>query len=256
MNRSPRKLCLLLAGAALAGALAGCMSFGMSDPEAPEPFRQPLHADWEGDAFIAENHTAADGLVENLEARLPRAARILCATFVRQDDLESTSAFGRLTSAQFASRLVQAGYSVVEFRLRAEMGVRDGQGEFLLTRQTAQFLRERYDAHAVLVGSYVADSAAVFVSGQVVRLDSGVAVAAYDYAVPNRGLVARLVREDGASSGAGFDALLRPRAVTALATPAEIKAAQGQPAAKGATPAATGAEAVAPIRLFPPTSKQ
>jgi hypothetical protein len=233
----------------LAAALGGCMSFGAAEPEAPEPYRQPLNVRWEGDAFIAGNHSAADGLVENLEARLPREARILCATFVRQDDLERTSAFGRLASAQFASRLVQAGYSVVEFRLRAEMGVRTGQGEFLLTRRTARFLRERYDAHAVLVGSYVADREAVFVSGQVVRLDSGVAVAAYDYAVPNRGLVARLVREDGESAGAGFEEFLRPRAVAQLATPAEVKAAKGQPAPGAGEP-------LAPIRLFPPTGKQ
>lgn len=257
MNRQPRVSRALVAVLALAlcAALAGCMSLGMSDPQPPKGYRQPLSVAWEGDAFIAENHTAADGLVENLEKRLPDEARIMCATFVSLDDFDKTSGFGRLAAAQFASRLAQAGFSVIEFRLRSEMGVRAGEGEFLLSRQTAQFMRESYDAHAVLVGSYVVDRSTVFVSGQVVRLDSGVVVAAYDYAVPNRGLVARLLR--GEEPGPDFGTFLRRRAVAELASPEVIKAAKGAPAATPAkAKAAPAADAVAPIRLFPPTRVQ
>jgi len=198
---------------ALALSLAGCVGMlggePSAAPEAPEPFRQTLSAGWEGDSFIAENYTAADGLVANLINRLPQRARILCATFVNRDNFDESSGFGRLSAAQFASRLSQAGFGVLEFRLRTEMGVRVREGEFALSRKTAQYMSENYDAHAILVGSYTVDKDVVFVSGQVVRLDTGVVLAAYDYAVPNRGVVARLLY--GQTKTVDFAGYLRGR---------------------------------------------
>lgn len=218
---------LALVAFGLAMALSGCSGMRGAEPEAPaapEPFLQPLAVGWEGDAMIAQNHVAADGMVANLVARLPRGARILCATFVSRDNFDESSSFGRLVGAQFVSRLSQAGFGVVEFRLRSEMGVRVREGEFALSRKTAQYMRENYDAHAILVGSYTVDRRVVFVSAQVVRLDTGVVVAAYDYAVPNEGAVARLLR--GKEQPVDFAAYLRGRGASGAA--ASMGAGMGQ----------------------------
>ncbi len=266
---------------AMALGLSGCAGLAVGEPEAPaapEPFLQPLGAGWEGEAMIAQNHVGADGLAANLVNRLPLGARILCATFVDRDDFDSSSSFGRLVAAQYASRLAQAGFSVLEFRLRAEMGVRVGEGEFVLSRKTAQYMSENYDAHAVLVGSYTVDRRAVFVSAQVVRLDTGVVLASYDYAVPNTGAVARMLQDRAAR--VDFAGYLRSRGASGapmagmapagtglgsldlgLDTGSMLEFPQRVPGPQpltGTDLAAPGQETESggPIRLFPPTRLQ
>lgn len=268
----PVRLFFGLALIALASALSGCVGM-TSAPEpvvqAPEPFRQPLAVGWEGDALIAENHVAADGLVSNLVNRLPRGAHILCATFVNRDNFDESSSFGRLTASQFVSRLSQAGFGVMEIRLRQEMGIRVREGEFALSRKTAQYMSEKYDAHAILVGSYTKDKHAVFVSSRVVRLDTGVVLAAYDYAVQHTGVVQRLL--DDGTKEVEFAGYLRKRGDQGMKSDAgmnDLGLGLGPGLGIGPVPQplpgmdpgvldlAPPTESGGPVELFPPTRLQ
>lgn len=258
--------CVLLA---LVMLLAGC-GRTMQTAKAPEPvppaeYLQPVTAKWAGDTLIAQSHTSADGLVANLENRLPRGAGILAATFVNQDNFDETSSLGRMLSTHVVTRLAQAGFGVMEVRLRGEMGVRVREGEFALSRKTAQYMNSNFEAFAMLVGVYTVDEDAVFVSSRVVRLDTGHVLAAYDYAVPRKGPVERLVDMDG---DVDFDGYMRKRNVGAMADagpqafaplqlqeiPLEIPAAPGAGGAPVEIPGPT--EEPGPFRLFPPTNLQ
>lgn len=146
-----------------------------------------------GAAFILENHAAARNLAAAAMSRLEPGSRVLVATFADQNDLEATSPLGRLLAEQVATVLSRAGYDLVEVRLRRDLGVRPAAGEFALSRHAALLALENAEAEAVLVGCYTADAEAVFVSARVVRTRDQVVAAAHDWALPNRGLAARLL---------------------------------------------------------------
>lgn len=255
--------------AVLLAALAGCAGApgleAAADPAPPADYLQPLTTDWEGDSLIAQNHVAADGMVANLANRLPKGAGILAATFVNRDNFDESSSLGRLLSAQVVTRLAQAGFGVMEVRLRAEMGVRVREGEFVLSRKTAQYARNSFDAAAVLVGGYTVDRETVFVSARVALLETGRVLAAYDFAVPRRGAVKRLL-DDG--QDVAFDSYLRSRVVKPVAQaspdafspllPEEIPLGTPGGAAGAAVPGQVPGpvEVPGPFRLFPPTSVQ
>lgn len=247
--------------------LAGCSTRQMepkaetAPPPGPVHFAQTETHDWEGDTLIAQNHLAADGMIANLENRLPREARILGSTFVNRDNFDESSSLGRLLASQFTTRLSQAGFGVMEIRLRSELGIRVREGEFALSRKTAQYMRQNFDASAILVGDYTVDDRAVFVSARLVRLDTGVVVAAYDYAVPNRGAVARLL--DDHAGDVAFAQFLRERTAnpamdsgsgmdTGLLSPLPLQEIPLVPPVDEGGPT----EVPGPFRLFPPNNLQ
>jgi len=172
--------------------------------EKPVPVQAPP-----GAVLLEENRAAADRLAASAVEGLGPGARVLVAAFVRMDDLSGTSDLGRLLAAQFASSLSAAGLEVVEVRLRREMALREGQGEFALSRRAAELAAGTQEAHAVLVGSYAAESEAVFVSARVVRLENGGVVGALEYALPGGGLAGRM------AAGEEHDAAFRARVAPA-----------------------------------------
>ena len=175
---------------------------------AAEPKPQAALSMDPGAAFIAENHAAARELALAAMGRLEPGSRVLVATFADQDDLEQTSALGRLLSEQVATALSRAGYDLLEVRLRRDLGLRPAAGEFGLSRRAELLASENADAEAVLVGCYTADAEAVFVSARVVRTRDQVVAAAKDWALPNRGLAARLLAAGHENDD--FERLLRP----------------------------------------------
>lgn len=252
----------MIAALLLAVSLYGCGMMQASrqmpeepvEPPEPVAFRQPVSTGWQADTLISQSHVAADGLVSNLDIRLPKGANILAATFVNLDNFDESSSFGRLLGSQFVTRLAQAGYGVMEVRLRRQMGFRLREGEFALSRKTAQFMRQKFDARAILVGNYTVDDDAVFVSSRVVRLDNGVVLAAYDFAVPNEGMVERML--DKGAQPVEFDTFLRSRDVKAdnmtAASGSSVPTVPLQEIPLGQPPVEEGG----PFRLFPPTRLQ
>ena len=161
-----------------------------------------------GDAFVRANAETGDALAAQLALKAPPGTRILAASFVNRDDFDAGSSMGRLAGAQVATRLSLAGYDVVETRLRSRLILRPGQGEFALSRSTADLMRQEFQAQAVLLGVYTVDREAVFVTAEVVRLDTGAVLAAGDYLLPNAGPVSRMLRDPG-SDEALFERYVR-----------------------------------------------
>ncbi len=185
----------VVAAGLVAGALAGCAQQRPETPSYPL-VSQPVVMDsgHRSDAngavsasLIELSYMSADQLAQQLVRlgvdRLPPNARVLPATFVSLDRLQSASSFGRLLSRQFASRLTQHGMSVVEAKVRQSLLVRRDAGEFLLSRDLEQMGRET-DAHAVLVGSYSVAKNRLYVSAQLIRMSDKVAMASSDFNLP------------------------------------------------------------------------
>jgi hypothetical protein len=146
-----------------------------------------------GQTFIDRNHAAADELIEGLKAVVHPETRILSSVFVSNEDFSETSSLARLATSHFSGRITQAGFKVVESRLRDTIRYVPKEGEFALSRETAKLLQNVYQAEALLLGHYTVDDEAVFISAKVIRLDDSTVISSCDYSLPNRGMVSRLL---------------------------------------------------------------
>ncbi len=187
------------------------------------------YASPKGSLFTDANLYAGDVLRAQLAGRLHAGSAIAAASFVNLDDLEDAGPLGRLSSSQVGARLAQYGHTVLEARLRAGIGYRRHGGEFLLTRDAARLLQQELMAEAALVGSYQVTDSLIYMSVRVARLDDGAVLAAYEYHMPNQGMVRELAMP-GMINGVWERHATRPRLFSAAfdATP-ELQPLQRTP---------------------------
>lgn len=161
--------------------MSGCMAPLPEEtyPLISQPLSGPKALDMQGSSY-----QAADAMLVKLHEKLrARGVTILPASFVDERNMDKTSPFGRLISRQFANRFTQGGFSMVEIKLRKNVLLERGAGQFVMTRELEK-IRDTHNVHAVLAGSYVTTDNRVFVSAQLVRLSDGVTLAAEDFDVP------------------------------------------------------------------------
>lgn len=187
----------LFLGSALAlgcAALSGCSSLSSMQPSVPiisqlfaSDASDVTRALWElekitydaADKMLAQITKSNDPFMDqHLHAILP-------ASFVENRNLDQSSAIGRLMAQQVASRFVQAGYPVLEIKLRRSIGLIRGEkeGQFLLSRELEK-VAETQEATSVLVGSYVATRNHLYVNSQLIALETGIALASQDFKIP------------------------------------------------------------------------
>jgi TolB-like protein len=147
------------------------------------------------------NYKAAD----ELSAQAPgRDGAIAIATISDANNIETSSALGRMISDQLGARFVQLGYHVSEIRLRNDINVlqsADGMadGEYVLSRNRDE-LAARTNARHVVSGTYAVGANSVLVNLRMIDANTSRVLAAYDYTLPMNGDVRRLV-ETRAHSG-------------------------------------------------------
>lgn len=140
-------------------------------------------------------YAAADSLLRNL-GHFPDLKRpILVATLVNINDLQSSSAFGRMTSEQIGSRLANSGLPVAEIKLREAILVEEGRGELMLSRDARNIARAR-GAQALVVGTYATGRDAVYVNVRLVSATDGRILSSHDYVLPMTRDVAALINSD------------------------------------------------------------
>ncbi|MEO5377617.1 MAG: FlgO family outer membrane protein [Magnetococcus sp. DMHC-6] len=128
-------------------------------------------------------YNAADAMVRGIGRRLPTSHAIVPVSFVNQDNLNDTSSFGRLLSRQMASRFTQAGYSMVEVKLRKNLLIRNQEGEFMLSRELSK-IDPTLHVQAVLAGSYTVAKNQIYVNAQLIRIADHVILASQDFILP------------------------------------------------------------------------
>ena len=129
------------------------------------------------------NYRAADALIRKLRVKLNNDNPVLVASFVNLDNLNESSTFGRVVSEQIASRFNQKGYSTIELKLRTNIFIKEGSGEFLLSREMAE-ISTKHRAQAVVVGSYAVASNRVYLTARVINVNDGRVLSSYDYNIP------------------------------------------------------------------------
>jgi len=137
-------------------ALVLPMLLGACEPAARDYSNPPLYetgfAPPPDTDVAAVSYAAAERLISQVGEPLDPAKPILVASLADVDNLDQSSAFGRMIAEQVGSRLSQLGYSVVESKLRNTFAI-NANGEFILSRD----LRKISSAHAAqvaLAGTY------------------------------------------------------------------------------------------------------
>lgn len=153
--------------------------------------------------LIGANYFVANELMSASALSLDKDRPILVAPIMDVDHLDRSSSFGRLTAEHLSSRFVQAGYVVLEAKLRREnLFSRQGTSEMLLSGELKN-LCETLNAQAVLVGAYSAGSDKVYVTARLVRPTDNVILASHDYWLPlgpDTGALLQPARYRGASA--------------------------------------------------------
>jgi len=133
--------------------------------------------------IMKANYAAVDALLTKLSVELPKDSPILVASFVNLDDLNESSTFGRVLSEQVASRFKQEGYTTIEMKLRTTVFIKEGSGEFLLSRELSK-ISTKHHAQAVVVGSYAAARDRVYLTVRVVNVTDSRILSSHDYDIP------------------------------------------------------------------------
>jgi TolB-like protein len=134
--------------------------------------------------IIAAHHNAAKYLVRMAGNNMQAGSRMIAASFVDINNLNSSSTFGRMATQQLVSQFTLEGYTFVEVLLRNSLYIDNRQGEFLLSRELNE-ISTTHDAPIVLVGTYATTDSNVFVTARLIRTTDNVIIASYDYAVPH-----------------------------------------------------------------------
>jgi len=178
------------------GGNLGAGSQAMDTESAQEPAATAFssYTAEDADSLLNGNRDAVDGLTASVASVLPPGTGVLVASFVNAGDLDETTSLGRLLAAQFATGLTDAAFLVKESRLRADLALRQGQGEFVLSRQAAALANQAFDVSAILYGFYIEDQDAVYVSARVALAEDASVIASEDYALLNRRAVSRMLK--------------------------------------------------------------
>ncbi|WP_239056873.1 FlgO family outer membrane protein [Wenzhouxiangella limi] len=125
--------------------------------------------------------------VERSMRRMMRAAPslerdhvLIVTSFANVDALGRSSRLGRMLGQHSAASITRRGFNVVEILLSDTLYIDPKQGEFLLTRDVAR-LASRYEADAVVVGTYTVAHDIVYVTSKLVRSSDALVLAADNF---------------------------------------------------------------------------
>ncbi len=104
---------------------------------------------------------------------------VLVTTLVENTKLGKSSDFGRTLQNHIASRFVRRGYTVREIKLRSDLLILQGEGEFMLSRDLEQ-LADRQRAQAVVVGTYSLADRVMYLNVRLVRPGDRTILATWD----------------------------------------------------------------------------
>lgn len=135
------------------------------------------------DVITAANYKAAEYLSRKLPKGMLKNSPLLVASFVNVDNLNESSTFGRTISEQISSRFKQLGFTTMEMKLRTTIFIKEGSGEFLLSRELSE-ISNKHNAQAVVVGTYAPASNRVYLTVRVINVNDSSILASYDYNIP------------------------------------------------------------------------
>ncbi len=112
---------------------------------------------------------------------LPRQPEqpVFITTPVNNDNLKKSSSFARSLQNSIAAEFVRQGFAVKEIKLRGNVVINQGEGEFMLSRDLME-LKEKQRAQAVVVGTYTLTDRVMYLSIRLVRPGDGSILSVYE----------------------------------------------------------------------------
>lgn len=120
----------------------------------------------------------------------------LPTSFVHQDDFTQTSSLGRFVAEQLFHEFTQRGFPVREYRLGSEVRIKEGQGEFLLSRDVAN-ISAKNPGLVFVVGTYYVDRDAVFMNARLIRGTDGGVLRTAQLIIPANAMARRMLTGGG-----------------------------------------------------------
>jgi len=177
--------------------------------------------------LIAESQKATCELREKLSRIVPPKSIIIVSTLLNVDNLNQTSAFGRIISEQIGSAFHDAGHEIIGMEMPIDLFVMKDAGELALSDETKALIRKHQAAVLVVGGVYAPGKKNSYVSLRVVDVYTKRIISTYDFSVP---------------MGPDAKFLLEPRPVANKTPAAEAsetadEAVTAEPAVQESTPA-------------------
>lgn len=133
--------------------------------------------------LVKVSYEAVDDLLDNLSQPIPKDSLIVVSTLVNANDLNQTSAFGRIVSDQIASAFNKAGYRIKGMEMQTAKFVTEEGGMLQLTDEAKETFRKNH-VTAVVAGVFAAGRENAYVSLRMVDIASKNIISSTDFNVP------------------------------------------------------------------------
>ena len=133
--------------------------------------------------LVDVSYDAVDDLLDNLSQPIPKGSLIVVSTLVNADDLNQTSAFGRIVSDQIASAFNKSGFRIKGMEMPTANFVKEEGGLLQLTDETKETLRKN-NVNALVAGVFAAGRENAYVSLRVIDIASKNVISSTDFNVP------------------------------------------------------------------------
>lgn len=129
-----------------------------------------------------KTYAATEALLQRTLQPLDKSTPVLVATLVNVDELDESSSLGRYLAEVIAGRMVQLGYDIRDVNLRGTMAIRKDVGQLMLSRDL-RHLRSRYNAQAVVAGTYAVGDYKAHISLKLIGAATGRVISATNYSL-------------------------------------------------------------------------
>ncbi len=136
------------------------------------------------DADLVEvSYDAVDELQNRLTHKLPTNSLIVVSTLLNVDNLNKTSAFGRIISGQIASAFHQAGHRIIGMEMPIDLFSMKADGALELSVETQKLLFS-HKAGVLVGGVYAPGKRNTYISLRAVDLVTKSIISSADFSVP------------------------------------------------------------------------
>lgn len=132
---------------------------------------------------VAELKQARKPLLDHLISPLEKDQPLIAASFANIDNLSESSTFGRMASEIISAGLTERGYQVIEVKMRDSLFIKQGAGEFMLSRQVKS-ISKAHNAQAVILGTYAVGGKNLYVNVRIVRSTDNIVLGSHDFKLP------------------------------------------------------------------------
>ena len=133
--------------------------------------------------LVEVSYDSVDTLLDQMSQPISKGSLIVVSTLVNVNDLNQTSAFGRIVSDQIASAFNNSGYLIKGMEMPTANFVKVDGGFLHLTEETKKTLKAN-NVSALVAGVFAAGTETAYVSLRVIDIASMNVISSTDFSVP------------------------------------------------------------------------